>query len=241
MKNRFIFIDADDTLWENEKFFGWARNKFIEALRKEISLLNPNSKFLDSEAIDKVLSKHQEDNIPLFGYGSKTLFIGMIDTATELCNGKLSQENYQNIKSIIKDLAYHEVNLFDGVKDALEELYNSGYKIVLATKGDCTEQNYKFRLSGLEKYFYAAEIMENKEVLNYKELCFKYKLDRSELIMVGNSMKSDIIPALEVGGRAIFIPYEIVWEHEMAEKPDSDRLYELESIKELPNFIKNLQ
>jgi putative hydrolase of the HAD superfamily len=221
-----IFIDADDTLWENEQYFRNAEAKFIELLKD----------YTGPEGVQMMLWQKQEENIPLFGYGSKTYLIGMADAAMDLCGGKLPDNIYYGIKKIITDLAFHKLEIIEGVVETLEEL-QSRYKLIVATKGDLTEQMGKFRISGLAKYFHHCEVMENKDEKNYLELAAKHDLDPSQMLMIGNSVKSDIAPVVNIGGTAIHTPHEIVWVHEMMDMPQSDRIIEVNDFKEILKFL----
>ena len=228
LKNRFetIFFDADDTLWENEMFFRQAEEKFAELL----------ADYTDREGLQQLLWQKQEDNIPLFGYGSKTYMIGMTDAALELCGGKLPEHIYYGVKKIITDLAFHEFKLIDGVQETLEAL-SRHYRLVVATKGDVTEQMFKYRRSGLDRYFHHCEVMENKDEKNYLELAAKNDLQPEQLLMVGNSVKSDIAPVINVGGWAINTPHDVVWVHEMMDMPESDRILIVQNVKEIVRFL----
>ncbi len=221
-----IFIDADDTLWENEQYFRNAEAKFIDLLKD----------YTGPEGVQLMLWQKQEENIPLFGYGSKTYLIGMADAAMDLCGGKLPDNIYYGIKKIITDLAFHKLEIIEGVVETLEEL-QSRYKLIVATKGDLTEQMGKFRISGLAKYFHHCEVMENKDEKNYLELAAKHDLDPSQMLMIGNSVKSDIAPVVNIGGTAIHTPHEIVWIHEMMDMPQSDRIIEVNDFKEILKFL----
>ena len=221
-----IFFDADDTLWENEQFFRDAEAKFAELL----------SGYTDPEGVQQMLWRKQEDNIPLFGYGSKTYMIGMTDAAMELCGGTLPEKIYLGIKEIIKELAFHEFQLIDGVEETLQALQGK-YTLVVATKGDLTEQLYKYRQSGLEKYFHHCEVMENKDEKNYLELAAKHNLAPEQILMIGNSVKSDIAPVVNIGGIAINTPHEVVWVHEMMDMPESDRIIIVQNIREVLNYL----
>ena len=225
-KFKYIFFDADDTLWENERYFREAEEKFIELL----------ADYTTPEGVQQMLWEKQEDNIPLFGYGSKTYMIGMTDAALELCGGHLPENIYYGLKQIITELAFHELELIDGVVETLEALQGK-YKLVVATKGDLTEQMAKYRKSGLCSYFHHCEVMENKDEKNYLELCAKHDIDPSELLMIGNSVKSDIAPVVNIGGVAINTPHEITWVHEMMDMPDSDRIIVVEKITDVLNFL----
>lgn len=228
IKGKFthIFFDADDTLWENEQFFRDAEAQFAQLL----------SDYSSPEGLQQLLWHKQEENIPLFGYGSKTYMIGMTDAALELCGGHLPEHIYHGIKKIITDLAFHEFKLIDGVEETLTALQGK-YTLVVATKGDLTEQLYKYRKSGLAKYFHHCEVMENKDEKNYLELAAKLDLDPQQILMVGNSVKSDIAPVINIGGVAFHTPHEVVWVHEIMDMPQSDRIIEVQSIKEILPYL----
>lgn len=221
-----IFVDADDTLWENERYFRNAEAQFTELMKD----------YTEPEGVQQMLWQKQEENIPLFGYGSKTYLIGMTDAAMDLCGGRLPDNIYYGIKKIITDLAFHKLEIIDGVVETLEALQGR-YKLIVATKGDLTEQMGKFRISGLAKYFHHCEVMENKDEKNYLELAAKHDLDPSQMLMIGNSVKSDIAPVMNIGGTAIHTPHEIVWVHEMMDMPQSDRIIEVKNIKEVLKFL----
>ena len=223
LKGRFshIFFDADDTLWENEQFFRDAEAEFAELL----------ADYTSPEGVQEMLWRKQEENIPLFGYGSKTYMIGMTDAALELCGGHLPEHIYYGIKKIITDLAFHEFQIIEGVEEVLQALQGH-YTLVVATKGDLTEQMNKYRISGLAKYFHHCEVMENKDEQNYLELARKHDLKPEQILMIGNSVKSDIAPVVNIGGIALHTPHEVVWVHEMMDMPQSDRIIELNDIRE---------
>lgn len=228
LKGRFkyIFFDADDTLWENERHFRAAEDKFAALL----------SDYTSPEGVQELLWRKQEDNIPLFGYGSKTYMLGMTDAAIELCGGSLPEHIYYGVKKIITDLAFHELEIIEGVEETLQALQGH-YKLIVATKGDLTEQMGKFRISGLSKYFHHCEVMENKDEKNYLELTAKHDIRPEELLMIGNSVKSDIAPVVNIGGWAINTPHDIVWVHEMMDMPESDRIIAVKKITDIVDFL----
>ncbi len=228
LKGKFthIFFDADDTLWENEQFFRDAEAQFAELL----------SDYTSPEGVQQMLWQKQEENIPLFGYGSKTYMIGMTDAAVELCGGHLPDKIYHGVKKIITDLAYHEFEIIDGVEETLKALQGH-YRMIVATKGDLTEQMNKYRLSGLGKYFHHCEVMENKDEQNYIELAERNDIAPEQILMVGNSVKSDIAPVINIGGTAIHTPHDVVWVHEMMDMPESDRIIEVSGIKEILRYL----
>ncbi len=223
---KYIFFDADDTLWENESFFRAAEDQFAALL----------SDYTSPDGVQQMLWQKQEENIPLFGYGSKTYMLGMTDAAMDLCGGRLPSEIYYGIKKIITDLAFHEFQIIDGVRETLEAL-REHYTLVVATKGDLTEQLYKYRRSGLCEYFKCCEVMENKDEKNYLELIAKHDIRPEELLMVGNSVKSDIAPVVNIGGWAINTPHDVVWVHEMMDMPESDRILIVQNIREIVQYL----
>ena len=228
LKGKFntIFFDADDTLWENETYFRQAEARFIKLLED----------YTAPEGVQQMLWEKQEDNIPLFGYGSKTYMIGMTDAAMELCGGHLPEHIYYGIKKIVTDLAFHEFKLIDGVVETLDAL-DGHYNLVVATKGDVTEQMFKYRRSGLDRYFHHCEVMENKDEKNYLELAAKHDIEPEQMLMIGNSVKSDIAPVVNNGGWAIHTPHDVVWVHEMMDMPESDRIIEVQNIKEVIKYL----
>lgn len=228
LKGKFstIFFDADDTLWENEQYFRDAESKFAELL----------SDYTSEEGVQHLLWAKQEDNIPLFGYGSKTYMLGMTDAALDLCGGTLPEHIYYGIKKIITDLAFHELHIIDGVVETLEAL-KGHFDLIVATKGDLTEQMAKFRKSGLAHYFHHCEVMENKDEKNYLELVAKHGLEPEQLLMIGNSVKSDIAPVINIGGTAIHVPHEIVWVHEMMDMPESDRIVVVQKVGDIVPLV----
>ena len=225
-KFRYIFFDADDTLWENDQYFRAAEAKFIELL----------ADYTTPEGVQDMLWRKQEDNIPLFGYGSKTYMIGMTDAALELCGVTLPEHIYYGIKKIITDLAFHELEIIEGVKETLEALQGR-YELIVATKGDLPEQMGKFRSSGLSHYFHHCEVMENKDEKNWLEVAAKHNLRPEEILMIGNSVKSDIAPVVSLGGWAIHTPHEVVWVHEMMDMPQNDRIIEVKNIREILSYL----
>ena len=228
LKGRFthIFFDADDTLWENEQYFRDAEAEFAELL----------AGYSGKEGLQELLWAKQEDNIPLFGYGSKTYLIGMTDAAMDLCGGSLPKEIYEGIKDIITRLAFHEFKILEGVTETLEALHKE-FRLIVATKGDVTEQMAKYRKSGLSKYFHHIEVMENKKEENYLELARKNDIEPDKMLMIGNSVKSDIAPVINIGGYAINTPHKIVWVHEMMDMPESDRITIVKRIDDIPKLL----
>lgn len=223
---RYIFFDADDTLWQNEEHFREAERKFAQRL----------AGFAPMDETIRTITEKQERNIPVFGYGSKTFFIGMLDAAAEICGEHFCPAIYSDIKQIITELAYHEFDLVEGVEEVLEAL-SERYTLVVATKGDLIEQRTKYIRSGLDRFFSHVEVMPHKDETDYREMAAKFGLAPEEILMVGNAVKSDIVPVINIGGTAVHIPYKVTWAHEIMEMPQSERIYELKSIKNLPELL----
>lgn len=223
---RYVFFDADDTLWENESYFREAEHRFALLL----------SDYAGEKDIVDMLMQKQEENIPVYGYGSKTYLIGMLDTATELCGEDFSSRIYLKTKQIIHDLAYHEFHLINGIEEVLGALGRK-YRLAIATKGDLPEQMNKYRESGLQKYFHHIEVMEKKSEDDYLAMAAKLDIRPEDIVMVGNSVKSDIVPVINIGGTAIHVPHEVTWAHEIMDIPDSERVIEVKNIHEIVKIM----
>lgn len=225
--NKYIFIDADDTLWENEQYFRDAETEFAQAIAPG----------MPADEIQQILWQKQEEFIPWFGYGSKTYFMGMTAAATELL-GSVDASTLGKIKDIIVHLSHHKVEVFEGVEPTLAEL-SAQFSLVLATKGETLEQISKIKASGLAKYFSGIEVMVEKDEEGYIELGARYGVAPEELVMVGNSVRSDVLPVIKLEGTAYYIPHEIAWTHELAELPISERLICIDRFADLVCLLKH--
>ena len=225
-----IALDADDTLWINEPFFREAEHKFCSLLEEYMPL----------DKLEKVLYRIEMDNLPLYGYGIKGFVLSMIETAQEVIDGKVENSIIKQCINIGKEMLDKPVELLDGVMEVVQKL-SANYRLVLATKGDLLDQERKLEKSGLSDYFDHVEIMSNKEEMNYQKLLSKLDCSPSEFLMVGNSLKSDVLPVIELGGYGIHIPYHVTWEHEKIDKEVSNpRFRKLERITQLTDTIKSL-
>lgn len=221
-----VFLDADDTLWENDIYFRTAEREFCHYI----------GRYVDENLAGERLVHHQEANIPIYGYGSKTYLLGMLDAAAELCPAQFGAEMYLDIKAIIERLATHPFDFLEGAEQVVKDL-SKKYTVVIATKGDLSEQLRKYRQSGLEGYVKAIEVMETKACPDYRNLAAKMGIAPENFLMVGNAVRSDIAPVIEMGGWAVHIPYKVTWVHEMMEMPQSDRIIELKNIEELRGLL----
>jgi putative hydrolase of the HAD superfamily len=224
MKNiKVIAFDADDTLWENENFYFDTEMKFCELM----------SGFVPVPEVREELLKTEISNIELYGYGAKSFILSMIETAMRISEGKVDNKTINSIIGIGKDLINMPVKLLDGVEETLAELQKS-YKLVLATKGDLLDQERKLHKSGIAKYFDHVEVMSNKRKADYLQLIQKLGILPAEFLMIGNTVKSDIIPVIEAGGKAVYIPFHITWEHEQADSSAT----EFVRITKIPELMK---
>ena len=225
---KYIAFDADDTLWVNEPLFQKAEMNYRELL----------SDYLTSEKVSEELYSTEKQNISLYGYGVKSFTLSMIETALRISDYKLPQVIISEIIELGKAILTEPVVLLDGVKDILKELYTN-YKLVVATKGDLLDQERKLNVSGLNDYFHHVEVMSDKQEQNYQKLLNHLEINNDEFLMVGNSLKSDIIPVVNLGASAIHIPYHTTWQHEIIEEKELNdiKYHKVNSIAEITEII----
>jgi len=224
---KVIAFDADDTLWENETFFRESENEFCNLLKE----------YMSGEELIKELLKVEHKNISSYGYGIKGFMLSMIETAIDVSNGKVSNEIIKSIMEIGNKMLAKSVEILDGVNDVLENLHPK-YKLVVLTKGDLLDQERKLNKSNLQKYFHHVEIVSEKKETDYQRILNQLEIEAHEFLMVGNSLKSDIIPVLNVGGHAFHIPFHTTWELEKVEVEVSHpKFKELKTISEVLNHV----
>ncbi|MES2485111.1 MAG: HAD family hydrolase [Bacteroidota bacterium] len=203
MNLKVIAFDADDTLFINEPYF--------EETEKAFCVLMED--YLSHQGISQEVFRMQIQNLPMYGYGIKSYILSMIETAINISNGTISSKHITRILDLGKTLLQKPIELIDGVEETLAALHGK-YKLVVATKGDLKDQQRKLHDSGLGKYFHHIEVMAEKEAVNYNKLLQRLDIQPHELMMIGNSLKSDVLPVLEVGGYACHIPFHTTWAHE---------------------------
>ncbi len=206
MDIKVIAFDADDTLWVNEPYFQNTEKKFCVLLEE----------FMPQHTVSRELLKIEIENLAIYGYGIKGYILSMIEAALKITDGNIPVQVIQTIISYGKELLDEPIELLDGVQDVLDAL-QAHYRIVVATKGDLLDQERKLRKSGLSHYFHHIEIMSEKKEADYLKLLKHLDIRPEEFLMIGNSLKSDVIPVLNIGGRAIHIPYHTTWAHEQVE------------------------
>ncbi|WP_372755090.1 HAD family hydrolase [Mariniflexile sp.] len=226
---KVIGFDADDTLWVNETYFREAELEFGKLL-SEYETLN---------TIDQELFKKEMDNLPMYGYGVKAFVLSMVESALEQSNYSISTKSIEAILNIGKDMLNKPVELLDGVEDVLKVL-SQKYRIILATKGDLLDQERKLEKSGLTKYFHHIEVLSDKKEANYSKLLNHLDIKPSEFLMIGNSLKSDVLPLVNIKAHAIHVPFHTTWVHEqVTEQETNGKNYK--TINSLRDLLKILE
>lgn len=227
MPIKVIAFDADDTLWVNEPYFRDTENKFCSLLED----------YLPHHTILQELFKTEMDNLALYGYGIKGFMLCMIETALRITNNKLDNAILNHIIDLGKEMLEKPIELLDGVETVLQELKGK-YKLVVATKGDLLDQERKLKKSGIEHYFHHIEIMSDKQEADFTKLIKHLDVEPGEFLMLGNSLKSDVLPVLAIGGHGVHIPYHITWEHEKTEvQIDDPNFKQIENIKDILPYL----
>jgi putative hydrolase of the HAD superfamily len=229
MKGRIktIAFDADDTLWVNEPYFQEAEKQFCTLLEN----------YMPQHSVSQELFKTEMKNLHLYGYGVKGFVLCMVETASRISNGTISLKQIDSIIDIGQQLLQKPIEILKGVSEVLEELKGK-YRLIVATKGDLLDQERKLKQSGLESYFHHIEIMSEKKVDNYQKLLRHLDCKPENFLMLGNSIKSDIMPVLELGGYGGHIPYHVTWTHEQHEHNlKHDNFVELTSIDSILSYL----
>ncbi|UAM99763.1 HAD family hydrolase [Polaribacter litorisediminis] len=210
---KVIAFDADDTLWVNETYFREAEEDFAQLV----------SKYETKNKIDQELFQTEIKNLAFYGYGVKGFILSMIECALELSNYQIKQQTIASILNIGKEMLEKPIELLQGVEEALQSLEGK-YKLIVATKGDLLDQERKLEKSNLLKYFHHIEVMSDKKEKDYLKLIKHLEIHPSELLMIGNSLKSDVLPLIKIGASAIHVPFHTTWVHEEVSIEESSKL-----------------
>lgn len=225
-----VGLDADDTLWHNETIFRLTHDRFCDLL----------SDVADKDVLEQRLAEVEKRNLRLYGYGVKGFTLSMIETAMDLTGGEAPSRVIREILAVGREMLTEPVEPLPGVDDTLAAL-SERYRPVLVTKGDLLHQEQKLAASGLGDLFAAVEIVSEKDASTYARVFSRHGTGAEEAVMCGNSMRSDILPAIEAGAYGAHVPYPLTWAHEMADAPQGHpRFIELASIRDLPDWIANL-
>lgn len=234
MKIDLVALDADDTLWHMESLFHMTHEKFTDLL----------SAYHTPQWIEKKLFETEMNNLKHFGYGVKGFTLSMIETAIQLTEGRIKGSEIETIIDFGKQMLQAPVKLLKYAENTVKTLAAS-FPLMLLTKGDLFDQESKIARSGLSRYFDHIEICSHKNTAAYTAILKNQGIPPNRFLMVGNSLKSDILPVLELGGHAVFIPYEYCWEHEKIESPQElpekyPNFHQLEHIGQLPGVLFDL-
>ncbi|PWN72395.1 HAD family hydrolase [Chryseobacterium phosphatilyticum] len=222
-----IAFDADDTLWINEPYFQEAEKEFCILLED----------YLPQHSVSQELFKTEMQNLHLYGYGVKGFMLCMVETINRVSNGTASLQVVSKAIELGQELLQKPIELLDGVTETLESL-KGRYRLVVATKGDLLDQERKLKNSGLQDFFHHIEIMSDKKDRDYKKLLKHLDCQPENFLMLGNSIKSDILPVLEIGGSAAHIPYHVTWSHEQHEhRLEHKHFMELKSIDKILEYL----
>ena len=223
MDIKIIAFDADDTLWVNEPYFQETEKKFCNLMED----------FLPHHELSQELLKIEIANLSLYGYGIKGYILSMLEAALKISNNSLPIDAINNILDFGKELLNQPIVLLDDVKEVLHAL-KGRFRLVVATKGDLLDQERKLKKSGLSHFFHHIEIMSEKGESDYRKLLRHLDIQPEEFLMIGNSLKSDILPVINIGGHAIHVPYHTTWAHEhVAIKPEHENFRQVAHLGEV--------
>lgn len=226
-----IAFDADDTLWHTETLYIQVQENLKQIL----------SSYIDPVIVDEALFQTEMRNLPDYGYGIKSFILSQIETAIDLTEGRITGSDIKKILDQAKNMINAEVQLLEFTRETVTALAET-YPLMIITKGDLLDQEAKIERSGLKPCFRYIEIVSDKTCTGYTNLLAKYQIDPAHFLMVGNSLRSDILPVIEMGGQAVFIPYHLTWEHENVAIPSDcqGQFHELEHIGLLPELVARL-
>jgi putative hydrolase of the HAD superfamily len=229
-----VAFDGDDTLWHSE-------SHFVDAHARFVALVSP---YVDGDpsVIDERVVATERTNLAIYGYGAKAFTLSLIESAIELTGGRVTSSEISAILDVGKGLLDHPVELLDGVEEVVARLADDGYRLIVVTKGDLFHQEAKVAGSGLADRFSRVEIVSEKDVSTYRRVMGEATVEPENFLMVGNSVRSDILPVIELGGHAAHLPYMYTWELEHVADSDAKRMgfHELTSIRQVPELLERL-
>ncbi len=223
---KVIGFDADDTLWSNACYFQDVELKFCDLL----------SAFQPKDVLARELYQTEMSNMEWYGYGAMAFTLSLIETAVRVSQGQVSATIIAELLKAGKSILDQPIELFPGIPDILPSL-SANYRLVVVTKGDLLDQERKLAKSGLLPYFQHVEVVTEKHEANYRQLIEFMNIEPHEFLMVGNSLKSDILPVLNIGGKAVHVPFHMEWQHEKTNKPTTPYI-EVVSLLELPAVLR---
>ena len=227
-----IAFDADDTLWHNERYYSEAKEKFRQIL----------TRYHDAQWIEDRLDSTELQNLNRYGYGIKSFTLSMIETAVQLTEGRIIGTDVHDIINIAWAMLEKPMDVFEGVRETILTL-SERYKLLLITKGDLFEQEAKVARSGLGDFFDGIEIVSEKTPRAYEGIVKRHQVNPKHFLMIGNSLKSDILPVLAIGGIGIHIPFETTWIHELVPESETEGkdFIRLAHITHLPALLASME
>jgi putative hydrolase of the HAD superfamily len=231
MKIELIGFDADDTLWHTESLYQEVEERLGELL----------CAYGDFPGLGVRLYQREAQNIPLYGYGIKSYCLSMIETAIELTGGKIQAAEILKIIGFARQMMQADIELIEDARQTVETLSKT-HHLMIITKGDLLDQEAKLDRSGLAQYFKHVEIVSEKTEESYADLLESHHVRPQRFLMVGNSLKSDVLPVVAIGGQAVYIPYALTWAHETVVEAEAGgkKYHQLEHIGQLPELVKKL-
>ncbi len=222
-----LAFDADDTLWHNESYFRFTEDRFCDML----------APFAESDHLSERLLATERKNVELYGYGAKGFMLSLIETALEVTEHRVPGETLFEILRLGKEILAQPVELLDGVVDTVTALGTS-HRLIVITKGDLIHQESKAARSGLAELFERVEVVSEKDDSTYQRIFDRCGVPADEICMIGNSVKSDVLPALTLGCFAVHVPYDITWAMEVAERPAAHpRFAAITTLRDLPDVL----
>lgn len=226
---KVIGFDADDTLWVNEPYYREAEEQFVDLVSAYGVRGNIAGELFNTEIA----------NLELYGYGIKAFMLSLVECAIELSDGAVTAQTVNKIIGIGKSMLERPIELLEDVKYVLQQLAPH-YRMIVATKGDLLDQERKMRKSSISDYFHHIEVMSDKKEQHYVQLLKHLDIAPQEFLMIGNSLKSDIIPPLELGAWGIYVPFHTTWAHEeVDEEPVSKRYFQVKQLRDVLNIISH--
>ena len=225
---KVVGFDADDTLWVNETYVREAEEKFATLLEN----------YETKNKVDQELFKMEMNNLELYGYGIKGFMLSMIESAMELSNNNVPPETITQILNLGKEMITRPVELLQGVEEVLQKLARK-YRLIVLTKGDLLDQERKLERSGLTRYFHHVEVLSDKKEENYKNLLDHLEIKTNEFLMIGNSLKSDVLPIMNIGAKAVHVPFHTTWAHEhIAPEEHDNKHLTLNTLSEILKYLE---
>ena len=230
-KFELVAFDADDTLWHNESVYLMGRERAAEIV----------ARYGQADAFEEHVDEVEVGNLRYYGYGVMSFILSAIEAAIDVTEGEIAAGDIEELIALSKEMLTHKVQLFDGVEETLSQLSQT-HALLLITKGDLRHQQAKVGESGLARYFHAVEIVSDKSPSTYDKILSRYRVEPERFLMVGNSLRSDIAPVLELGGWAVHVPNEMTWHHEMAVSSveKEERYFEVDHVADVPSLVARL-